>query len=203
MTLIELLAVIAVITLLISAGASILRGPRTEISAQGAVDAVAAIVEQASTVAKSRRSPTRLVINTEPTSANFARQIAVYSKDGSGQWTLRAGPHLLPRQIYFDEDYSDGFIPAKYKLNIRAAQSGSEGDTVVAYEFDRNGHFITPGGVPLPRLVVVPGLVGESSPRELVIGAHQVNSRGGFLFRRNGYVTRFESFDQIPEPSTP
>lgn len=204
MTLIELLVVIAVISLLIGAGTSIFRGPRSEIPARGGADAVAAMVQQASEVAKGRRSPTRLVINTEPESANFARQIAIYSKGSDGLWTLRGGPHVLPRQVYFDKQYSDGFLPVSYKFNVGAAQSGSEGDTAVAYEFDRNGHFFSATGAPFPRLIVVPGIVGEVAPRSLTVGAHQENLRGGFLFRRSGYVTRFESPDQIPAPqSTP
>lgn len=201
MTLTELLTVIAVIALLIGAATSIFRGPRSEITTKGAVDAVAAMVEQASSIAKSRRSPTRLVVNIDPTSTSFARQISVFSKGNDNQWTLRAGPHLLPSLIYFDEAYSEGFVSARYQLNNATAQSGTTGTLVAAYEFDHNGHFITPDGATLPRLVVVPGVVREAAQRVLAVGPHQENLRSGFLFRRYGNVTRFHDQTQLPAPS--
>lgn len=202
MTLVELLIVIGIIALLIGVGASILRGPRSEISVKAGVDLCAALTQQASTAARTHRTASRLVINVDPDSPGYARQIAVYIRDGSGQWVRRSGPHLLPNQVYLDESTSSGFVTASYAFRDAQPQNGSTGEEVVAFEFDRNGHFIPPSGVAEPRLIVTAGTVPETGERSLTVGPNHQHSRSGFLFRRNGYITRFEEPGQIPSSDT-
>lgn len=201
-SLVELLTVIAIISILMTVGAIGIGN----IGGGGVTSAVAtteALFDEARSIAVSKRTNARVLVSAQnPQNPDtYLRRVVVAFQDLDAQgnptsnWTLASRGATLPDGVYFSQDlsrtnHSGGGGPINtMTLSGQGAQFNGE---YFYYEFNGSGLATEPGA----SFVVGSGArpSGALKPR---VTASNKRDFGGFVIWRNGRTSMFRSPDQI------
>jgi prepilin-type N-terminal cleavage/methylation domain-containing protein len=214
-TLVEMLVVIAIMSVLMTAGAIGLSG----MGGKGVTSGVASaesLFDEARSIAVGQRTNARVLIAKDMTnnkSENLRRMLVAseaLKQDGTvdtGKWVLSSRGVLLPEQTYFSQDYStgkdgSGKVP-DMSLPVPAGKTAatySYSGSYYYYEFNAEGISTTPGA----RFVIgtgtrKPNAAATEKPR---LTASAGRDFGGFAVWRNGRTSVFRGPDQMKIPAT-
>ena len=207
-TLVEMLVVIAIMSILMTAGAIGLSGMGGKGVSSGVASAES-VFDEARSIAVGQRTRTRVLIAQDLTNNGIEnlRKIVVVAEqldpDGNpvpNNWILTSKGTTLPEQIYFSQTYSTvdheagtGAIEGNFSIpNAKAAFAG----TYFFYEFNAEGIIMTPGA----SFVIGTGARGTTAtayrtqPKVTAAGKKDF---GGFVIWRNGRSSIFRSPAQI------
>lgn len=205
-TLVEMLVVIAIMSILMTAGAIGLGG----MGGKGVTSGVASaesLFDEARSIAMGQRVKTRVMIAkslTNNPSENYRRILVVAQEVNpttgvvnQNSYVLTSRGVVLPDQVYYSEDLSvkdqvagSGNLPeVNGYSNIKAANAG----TYIYYEFNAEGICTTPGA----SFVIGNGARGPNSSDRPRVTAAGKRDFGGFVVWRNGSTSLFRSPDQI------
>ncbi len=207
-TLVEMLVVIAIMSILVTAGAIGLGG----MGGKGVTSGVAAaesLFDEARSIAVSQRTKSRVMIarNLTNNRGDNLRRIVVASEqlDNEGQpvpnrWVLSSRGVVLPEQVFFSQNFSkenhesgSGSIPTMRSTEIQGVKASFAGDYFY-YEFNAEGICSTPGA----SVIIGTGSRNANNATSLpkVTSAAQ-RDFGGFVVWRNGRTSLFRSPDQM------
>ena len=209
-TLVEMLVVIAIMSILMTAGAIGLSG----MGGKGVTSGVASaesLFDEARSIAVGQRTNARVMIAKDLTNnkADNLRRIVIASEalDGTtglpnGTWVLSSRGVILPDQTFFSQDYSKkdqqtgGSIEVKPLDGAKAAYAGS----YYVYEFNSEGICTTPGA----SFIVGSGArkLNATATDKPKVTAAAKRDFGGFVVWRNGRTSLYRSPDQMNIPST-
>ncbi len=204
-TLVEMLVVIVIMSILMTAGAIGLSGMGGKGVSSG-VASVEALFDEARSVAVGQRTNARVLVAKDLSNvpeANLRRVVVAreaLKPDGSvdpNKWELVSRPLTLPDQVYFSQEYSrknhesGTGEPDVMTLQGKASTAGD----YYYYEFNSEGICITPGA----SLVLGSGTRAlnakkDERPRVTASGKRDF---GGFVVWRNGRTSSFRSPEQI------
>lgn len=210
-TLVEMLVVIAIMSILVTAGGIGLSG----IGGKGVTSGVAtaeALFDEARTIAVGQRCSARIMIakklKTKP-EENLRRIILVsQERDDKGEvvqpvkWVVSSRGTLLPDKTYFSQDFSKtpdgGKLPTEsLVLNSLARVTASYEGEYFYYEFNAEGICTTPGA----SFIVGSGTRStnevDSKPRMSSEGRLDF---GGFVVWRNGRTSMFRNTSDMALP---
>lgn len=213
-TLVEMLVVIAIMSILMTAGAIGLSG----VGGKGVTSGVASaesLFDEARAIAVGQRTRTRVLIAKDLTNnkADNLRRIVVASEnlkaDGTpdtDKWTLSSRGVLLPDQTYFSQDFSvkgkDDPVAPNGKIDEIASLPGAKTSYAGShfyYEFNAEGICSTPGA----SFILGTGARPVNKPTEKPrVTASAKRDFGGFAVWRNGRTSTFRSPDQMKIPAT-
>ncbi len=210
-TLIEMMVVIAIMSILMTAGVIGLAG----MGGKGVASGVAiadSLFDEARSIAVSKRTSSRLMVANDLThnpGDNFRRIVVMYSEidptTGSQyspkKWTLSSRGALLPDQTFFSSSYSkknhetqtNFDTEQKVTMSSTEVKASYEG-SYTSYEFNAEGISQVPGA----SFVIGAGARAASSATDLprVISSAK-RDFGGFVVWRNGKTSLFRSPDQM------
>jgi hypothetical protein len=203
--LVELLAVIAIISILMTMGLVGIKNLATGKGTTAAVASVEAVFEEARLVASSKATTARVLVSVDASHSGFLKQVLVAFRplkaDGTPdttKWELSSRGYLMPEGVYYSRKFSSlkhpggGAVPED---TLTLPQKGFNGKYAF-YEFNAEGISTTPGA----SFVIGSGArPKEGDPR--VTGSAK-RDFGGFVIWRNGRTSLFRHPDQIDIPST-
>jgi prepilin-type N-terminal cleavage/methylation domain-containing protein len=207
-TLVEMLVVIAIMSVLVTAGAIGLGS----IGGKGVSSGVASaesLFDEARAIAVGQRTKARVLIAKEMTSnsAENLRKIVVVSEalktDGTpdtDKWVLSSRGVTLPDQVFFSQNFSkDNYetggttLPTMKSTKINNVKAAFAGEYFY-YEFNSEGICTTPGA----SFIIGSGSrslnSATSKPKVTAAGKRDF---GGFVIWRNGRTSLFRSPDQM------
>lgn len=203
-TLVEVLTVIAIIAILMGAGAIGLGNINAGKGTSSAIASCEALFEEARTIAVSKRCKARvMVLAADPAKVNYLQRVVIIHEeinaDGTvkpDSWVLASRGYDMPRGTYFSHVYSklgpSGKIPEYTLTTTKTDYAGK----YFYYEFNGEGIFDKPGSSFVIGAGVRPnGLEPKTTPsakRDFV----------GFVVWRNGRTSTFRSPAQIGLPSS-
>lgn len=205
-TLVEMLVVIVIMSILMTAGAIGLSGMGGKGVSSG-VASVEGLFDEARAVAVGQRTRARVLVAKNLTNVpeeNLRRVVVARqalkpdgSVDPNGNWELVSRPLTLPDQVYFSQEYSRKDHEAgtgEPEVMTLQGKASSVGDYYY-YEFNSEGICITPGA----SLVLGTGTrplnaKNDERPRVTASGKRDF---GGFVVWRNGRTSSFRSPEQI------
>lgn len=207
-TLVEMLVVIAIMSILMTAGAIGLSGMGGKGVSSG-VASVESLFDEARAIAVGQRTRARILIakNLTNVPADNLRRIVIANAEidpATGgektplNWVLSSRPLVLPDQVYFSQEFSkknqetgSGAIDT---MTLPATGKASSAGEYFYYEFNSEGICTTPGA----SLVLGTGARGANKftekPRVTSTGKRDF---GGFVVWRNGRTSVFRSPAQI------
>ncbi len=195
-TLVELLAVMAIASVLLGMTAHFL-GASGSANPRQASLLVSSVAMNARSQAMAAQQPARLLIDAEFDAENpddYLRRVAtvVWSEDG---WVIKERPIRLPDSIFLSSDYSSGLRDTmSYDYSDASPQTGESGNEVFFIEFDAAGR-LDPS-TEEARIVFVSGVLDRQSGA-LDVPAARLPQRDGFIVRMAGRLTFFQEPDQI------
>lgn len=201
-TLVELLTVIAVISILMTAGAIGINNLAGGKSTTNAVSQAEAVFHYARQLAVANNTQSRVLVSKslgrgERHTNDLRRLLVVYRDSTTGNWQLSDRGEFLPPDVYFSQEYSRheaGPIPNEIITDLPQAFRGD----YFYYEFNSEGVSSNPGA----GFVVGSGVwpPNDLQPRVSRSGERDF---GGFVVWRNGRTSLYRSVTQIPNlPST-
>lgn len=207
-TLVEMLVVIAIMSVLMTAGAIGLSGAGGKGVTSGVAGAES-LFDEARAIAIGQRTKSRVMIAKDLTNdktGNLRKMVVVSEEldaDGKpkpGSWILSSRGLTLPDQTFFSQDYSKkesgGAIDVMPSLpNAKAAFAGS----YYYYEFNAEGICTTPGSSFILGAGVRP--VNKPAEKPRVTSAAK-RDFGGFVVWRNGNTSMYRTPDQMKIPGT-
>ena len=166
-TMIELMVVIAIISLMMVMAASVLRDPGKGRSMDSAIDMMESLVREARATAQGNDTYTRIIIANDPNSATARDSrhlrfmtVQMFKKsdakgagsDGTdvvhkGKWVSTSAGVMLPSGVYFSPHYSRPveWMDGEDGLGQDSARLSNKGTTkVYCIEFDEKGRFAAP-----------------------------------------------------------
>ncbi len=205
-TLVEILTVIAIITILMAAGAI---GIDNLNSGKGVTSAVAtceSLFEEARTIAVSKRCKARLMVDiNDKASENYlTRVVLVHEKindDGSiasNVWVMPNRGYEMPKGTYFSAIYSTLKDGGKIKEEILSGadiKTGYRGKYAY-YEFNAEGIFEDAGS----NFVIGSGVRPKN--QEPITIKKAARDFAGFVIWRNGRTSTYRTPQQIPNLPT-
>lgn len=206
-TLIEILVVIAIISILMTAGAI---GLGNLSAGQGTSTAIAtceSLFEEARTIAVSKRCKARVIVDIDdPSKENYLRRVAVVheeiDEDGNvvaDTWVLASRGYVMPSGTYFSQNYSSkatesGSLGDLDEFDLTGANvSSSYEGTYAYYEFNAEGIFLAPGS----NFVVGSGARPKGGEPKVTKSAER--DFAGFVVWRNGRTSTYRNTNQIEE----
>ena len=207
-SLVELLTVIAIISILMTVGAIGIGNLAAGKGVSTAVSSTEAIFDEARSMALSQRTTVRVLVNAvdpKDTESYLRRVIIAYRPvDEEGRidntmWEVANRGTLLPDQTYFSQDFSrrtnEPNAEPMEKMTLGSdARSSYRGDYFY-YEFNSKGICTTPGAT----FVVGTGARPHGAPKARVTGSAK-KEFGGFVIWRNGRTAQFRSPEQMNLP---
>jgi prepilin-type N-terminal cleavage/methylation domain-containing protein len=213
-TLVEILTVIAIITILMAAGAIGIGNLNAGKGVTSAVATCEALFEEARTIAVSKRCRTRVMVNVDDaTNDIYLRRVVIahqqINADGTvhpTNWVLSSRGYDMPKGTFFSRIYStamrNGSLSAVDEV-VGMTMVNETGTAVAAYtgdyayyEFNAEGILEYPGS----QFVVGSGVRPRGQEPTTTKGAARDFS--GFKIWRNGRTSTFRSPDQISSDIT-
>ena len=204
-TLVEMLVVIAIMSILMTAGAIGLGG----MGGKGVTSGVASaesLFDEARSIAVGQRTRSRVLIArtlTNNPSENLRRMIIVSEALNpttglpvSNSWVISSRGVVLPDQVFFSQDFSKrsndsgGDLPTEALTTGKATYAG----TYYYYEFNAEGICTTPGASFVIGAGARNGASATDLPKTTAAGKRDF---GGFVVWRNGRTSAFRSPEQI------
>lgn len=225
-TLVEFLAVMVIVALLVGLSMMVFSSIGPSKSTQGAVSTMASLMQQARTEAMTFGLGAALIVDNQPGSETRFRRAAVArieparTANDTPEWRLTARATVLPEGIFFLPDelpekpggvaFSQGTkdlltdpnpaAPAEATIPAVFDFPGSPATPCLVYEFDGTGRLIpAPAAAAAvdPLVTVVVGAAIASRDGSLSFPQSRLETRRGFILRRNGRPAYFESPQQI------
>ncbi len=210
-SLIEMLIVIAIMSILLTVGAIGISGITSGKSVASAVASTEAVFEQARSLAVSKGTTARVMVsvNDPADSGNYLKRIVVVynelNADGtaSSNWTLSDRGLVLPDQVFFSKTFSvknqqsgSGALP-EFDLQVGGSVKKPFAGKYMYYEFNAEGICTTSGA----SFIVGTGARGltDANPRST---SGSKRDFGGFVVWRNGRTSLFRGPDQMGIPTS-
>ena len=208
-SLVELMIVILIISILMTMGSVMINGLTGGKSVTSALTNVEALVDEARTLAVSRGTNTRLMVdvndNTKPD--RYLRRIVVAyqetdpntGKPVPDKWTLSSRGFILPDKVFFSRTFSkkdhmnNKSLDTTYDLTSGKTEYQGK---YVYYEFNSEGICQTPGAS-----FIVGSGVRPNGREPQIVGAAK-RDFGGFVIWRNGRTSLFRSPEHMGLPKT-
>jgi len=201
-TLIEILTVIAIITILMAAGAIGIGNLNAGKGVTSAVATCESLFEEARTIAVSKRCKTRVMVDiSDVNSENYLRRVVIahekINDDGSvdpANWVLASRGYDMPKGTYFSVEYSalaGGGRIREVSLGGADVKADYQGEYAY-YEFNGEGIFEDAGS----SFVVGGGIRPKGREPKTTKGAARDFS--GFVVWRNGRTSNYRNPEQIP-----
>jgi prepilin-type N-terminal cleavage/methylation domain-containing protein len=201
-SLVEMLVVIAIMSILMTAGA-IGIGSMTGKGVTSAVASAESLFDEARSIAVGQRTRTRVLVSKTLTNvpAENLRRVVVVSEelntDGTpkaGSWILSSRGVTLPDQVFFSQnlsqkDHKSG--GALEEMDMAGAKAAYQG-VYYYYEFNSEGICTTPAA----SFVVGAGARNKTTNKPRLTAAGK-RDFGGFVVWRNGRTSAFRSPTQI------
>lgn len=206
-TLVEMLVVIAIMSILMTAGA-IGVGSMGGKGVTSGVASAESLFDEARSIAVGKRVKARVLIAKSLDNAavdNLRRIVVVYQNlDANGaplspEWLMSSRPTVLPEQIYFSQTFSQkdhqsgsGALDTMSLSGVKPPFLGS----YYYYEFNGEGICSSPGA----SFVVGTGIrgnTGNSLTQQPKVAGSAKSDFGGFVIWRNGSTSLFRSPEQI------
>lgn len=205
-TLVELLTVIAIISILLTAGAIGLDNLTAGKGTSSAVASSESLFEEARTIATANRCKTRVMIDNSDNPEHSLRRIIIAREklNSAGRpvnppvWVLENRGYTMPKGTFFSETYSSDYQSENnFALESEAGVSMSEYSApYFYYEFNREGIISKPGAT----FVLGSGVRPANGPPRTTASA--AKDFAGFAIWRNGRTSRYQSPEQIPGVKT-
>jgi prepilin-type N-terminal cleavage/methylation domain-containing protein len=213
-TLIEILTVIAIITILMAAGAIGIGNLNAGKGVTSAVATCESLFEEARTIAVSKRCKTRVMVDVDDVNSdNYLRRVVIayenvtLNPDGtvaSRNWVLSNRGYEMPKGTFFSKVHSkkkDRDTGTETEIDIEPMTMVNDTGTVVAaytgdyayYTFNGEGIFEDAGS----SFVVGAGVRPKGQEPKTVRGASR--DFAGFVVWRNGRTSVYRSPNQISE----
>lgn len=198
-TLVEILTVIAIITILMGAGAIGIGNINSGKNITSAMATCESLMEEARTIAVSKRCKARLMINVDdPTDEMYLRKVIIVHEkinaDGTidtGSWVLASRGYDMPKGTYFSRVFSyssdRNAIPLTDLVDVKSDFLGE----YAYYEFNAEGIFEDPGA----SFVVASGVRPTGQEPKTTKGS--ARDFAGFVIWRNGRTSIYRSPEQI------
>jgi len=203
-SLVELLVVLGLMALMAAVLPMVFQGATNGSGVRGAVNISAGLVEFARNNAVRSRDGSRIIIDIDPASSGYLRRMAILrgirGSDGNISWQIAGPPQLLPSNTYFYKDYSKGFELMKFDFqSATMVGSNGSGTQVAVFEYDGSGRLVVQSGGGASQMVFVSGIIENpgSVNQTLSVPSARADGMAGFILRRGGNVTHFESANQI------
>lgn len=210
-SLIEMLIVIAIMSILLTVGAIGISGITGGKSVASAVASTEALFEEARSVAVSKGTTAMVLvsINDPSDTANYLKRVVVVYKelnaDGtpSNTWALSSRGMVLPDQVYFSQTYSVKDQKAgtgsldEFDLPTSGSVKKPFAGKYLHYDFNSEGICTTAGA----SFIVGTGARGLTDKNPRVTGGAK-RDFGGFVVWRNGRTSLFRGPDQMGIPSS-
>ena len=207
-TLVELLVVVLIMSILLSVGATVIKGAGGK-GVSTALAGTEAIFDEARSVAVGRATRARVLIDVDdPTDEAYylKRVVGAYEEvDDEGKptdsWKLSGRAYTLPDKVYFSQVYS---TPDDSEVRLTGNGGNYDGDYAY-FEFNAEGICTTgmQGGAnyEAPRFVIGSGARPKGrAPRATGEGRRDF---GGFVVWRNGSTSIFRDPSQFLGDSNP
>ena len=211
-TLVEVLTVIAIISVLMTAGAIGLGNLSAGKGTSSAIATAESLFEEARTIAISKRCKARVMIDLTQDSSgqkneNYLRRIVIahekIKSDGtvdSGNWVLASRGYTMPQGTFFSTTYSkgkDGSGSVKeespsLKSEAGAVMSEYSGKKYAVYEFNGEGIFTEAGA----SFVIGAGVRPKGGDPKTTASASK--DFAGFVIWRNGRTSTYRNPEQMP-----
>lgn len=204
-TLVELLVVILIISILLTLGATALKGAGGK-GTSSALAGTEALFDEARSVAIGRGTRTRVLVDVDdPDQEDYylRRVVVAYEEvdddgEGTGSWKLASRALQLPAKTFFSQKYSRGGSGNLESFEL-TGNGGMYNGNYVYYEFNSEG-ICTSGlngdNYEAPRFVIGAGVrgIGQERPRATGEGRRDF---AGFVIWRNGATSVFRDANQI------
>lgn len=205
-SLIELLTVIAIMSILMTVGAIGIGGILGGNGVTSAVAAAESVFDEARATAVSKRTKARVLIDVgdRKNQTNYLRRMFVVyealDENGDPQenrWTVSSRSVFLPDRTFFSREFSKRDQQGGTQLEVMSLANVNRdflGDYVY-YEFNGEGICTTPGA----SFIVGTGAreIGGEKPK---VTASTKRDFGGFVVWRNGRTSLFHSPEQMSLP---
>ena len=205
-TLVEILVVIAIISVLMTAGAIGLGNLSAGKGTSTAIASCESLFEEARTIATSKRCKARVMIDiNDPNSENYLRRIVIahekINPDGTidpGEWVLASRGYVMPKGTFYSREYSKlagGNDIKKENLNGVDIKTNYRGDYAY-YEFTGEGIFLEPGA----KFIIGSGVRPKGQEPRVTKSAEK--DFAGFVIWRNGRTSTYRSPEQMGIPAS-
>lgn len=207
-TLVELLVVVALISLLLTFGAAAIRGAGGE-NVNTATASAEALFAEARAMAMGKGTNARILVdNNDPQSTNYLRRVIIVSQDldDNGElipdsWTMSNRGYVFPDGVYFSKNFSfkdhEGGTGEIDEMNLTGVSGAYDGEYYY-YEFNREGICTTGdnnGEYTGPSFVLGRGVRPIGGEPRTKSSARR--DFGGFVVWRNGSTSIFRDPSQI------
>lgn len=217
---IELLTVIAIISVIMTAGAV---GISSLLGGKGTTSGVASaesVFDEARSTAVSQRTRARVLIDVnDPSKPTYLRRMLVafeeLDEDGNpknGQWTISNRGLMLPDQVYFSRAFSKKSLTSGGELDKMTLSNVGRDYMGEYYYYEFNSEGIcrpAPAGAdsvgsekPGNATFVLGTGIREANAEEPRVTASTKRDFGGFVIWRNGRTSIFRNPDQINIPES-
>ena len=195
-TLIEVLTVIAIISVLLTAGAIGLGNISAGKDTQSAIATCESLFDEARVIAVSKRCNARVMVKAgSATDDDYLQRVVVIHEeiddDGNAvenSWVLSSRGYIMPTGIYYSEDLSQTSGTNSYTLTGSKTDFNGE---YIFYEFNSEGIATDPGA----SFVVGAGTRGRGQAPKTKAGERDFS---GFVIWRNGRTSSYRNPNQIP-----
>lgn len=198
-TLIEVLTVIAIISILMTAGAIGLGNISAGKDTASAIATCESLFEEARTIAVSKRCKARVMVKADDADDDdyLQRVVIIHEEiDDEGNpvedsWVLSSRGYIMPQGIFFSQEFSkneagndlDTFSPPGMKEDFRG--------NYIFYQFNAEGVCSDPGA----SFVIGSGVRGRGQEPKTKSGERDF---AGFVIWRNGRTSSYKNPGQIP-----
>jgi prepilin-type N-terminal cleavage/methylation domain-containing protein len=207
-SLVELLTVIAIISVLMTVSVIGLNGLASGKGVSTAVSTTEAVFEEARALAIGRRTNAAVLVSVQDPRdrETYLRRLVVARKEVNpetnqqeGDWVLESRGTTLPDKVYYSvslskQDHKNGSGSMK-TVSLSNVKREYQGEYYI-YEFNSEGLCTTPGA----SFVIGTGSLPPGDKRPHVV-AEGKKDFGGFVIWRNGGTSVFRDPTQIPVPS--
>lgn len=207
-TLVEVLTVIAIISVLMTAGAIGLGNLTAGKGTSSAIATCESLFEEARTIAVSKRCKARVLIDVDdPKNSNYLRRVVIahekINTDGTvdpGKWVVSSRGYTMPSGTFFSRTFSKQDAENQSgdlsKQTLGADVVASYRGDYVAYEFNGEGIFTTPGA----SFIIGAGIRPNNGEPRITSGAER--DFAGFVIWRNGRTSSYRSPNQMGIPAS-
>ena len=197
-TLIEVLTVIAIISILMTAGAIGLGNISAGKDTASAVATCESLFDEARVIAVAKRCKARVMVKADSaTDDDYLQRVVVIheeiDEDGNAvedSWVLSSRGYIMPTGVFYSQDLSESLEDNIFALNLNGKKSYFNGKYIF-YEFNAEGISNDPGAT----FVLGAGTRGRGQEPRTKSGERDF---AGFAIWRNGRTSAFRNPTQIP-----
>ncbi|MGJ8644250.1 MAG: pilus assembly FimT family protein [Luteolibacter sp.] len=198
-TLIEVLTVIAIISILMTAGAIGLGNISAGKDTASAVATCESLFDEARVIAVSKRCKARIMVKADdPVDTDYLQRVVVIHEeiDADGNpvedsWVLSSRGYIMPQGVYFSQEYSKNEAGSDLETFTLTDSKTDFNGEYIYYEFNAEGICSDPGA----SFVIGGGVRGRGQEPKTTSGERDF---AGFVIWRNGRTSSYRNPTQIP-----